>query len=433
MESFIARQTIFDTKNNVFAYELLFRSGFDNFVLERDEETRNNEKLEAGEKSHEDKLTSNVITEGFTTFDFDKLTNGKRAFINFTDQLILDEVAYALPKDLVTVEILETVKPTHEIIEAVKMLKINGYVVALDDFLFKDLDNPLIELVDIIKVDFMDCSEEEWGIIVREIRKKYPNIKFLAEKVETLEDYYKGLEFGYDYFQGYYFSKPEIVRSKGIPDNKLNQVRILGEINKKDVGFDELENIFKTDVSLSFKILKFINSSFFGLRNEIKSIKRALVLLGIFEIKKWVSIVSLNNLKSEKPDELIVTSLIRATFFEKLAILTGNNNKIQEAFILGMFTVIDALLDKPMDEILDEFPIDKEIKQILINRQNKNYNEEKDNNIFFLELVNILDSLERAEWDKLKLACNSLNLKEDDVSSLYKKSLETADQIYNLQ
>ena len=429
MESFIARQPIFDRDNKVFAYELLFRAGFDNFVIERDEDTRNNEKLSEGERSHEDKLTSNVITEGFTSFDFDKLTNGKRAFINFTDQLIIEEVAYALPKDLVTVEILETVNPTVQIVEAVKKLKEKDYIVALDDFLFKDLDNPLIKLVDIIKVDFMDCTVEEWGIIVKEIRKKYPNIKFLAEKVETLEDYYQGLEFGYDYFQGYYFSKPEIIKGKGIPDNKLNQIRILGEINKKDVGFDDLENIFKTDVSLSLKLLKFINSSFYGFKNEVKSIKHALVMLGLFEIKKWVSLVSLNNLKSNKPDELIITSLIRANFLEKLVLKAGKHDKTQEAFILGMFTVVDALLDKPMEEILEEFPIDNEIKTALIARQNKIKTEEKN---FYYNIINILDSLENAKWDNLSNLCKEMKLEENEIATLYKSALEIADDIYKV-
>jgi len=431
MDSFIARQPIFDTKNKVFAYELLFRSGFDNFVIERSEEIRNSENLLDGEKSHEDKLTSNVITEGFTTFDFDKLTNRKRAFINFTDQLIIDEIALALPKDLVTVEILETVTPTIEVINAIKKLKEKKYVVALDDFLFKDLDNPLIELVDIIKVDFMDCSVEEWGIIVKVIREKHPDIKFLAEKVETLEDYHRGLKFGYDYFQGFFFSKPEIIKGKGIPDNKLNQMRILGEINKKDVGFDDLEKIFKTDISLSLKLLKFVNSSFYSFKNEIKSIKNALVMLGLFEIKKWVSIVALNSLKSNKPDELIVTSLTRATFFEKLTIKSKRDELVQKSFIFGMFTVIDALLDKPIEEILDEFPLEKDIKIALINRNNELTLIDTKSD-FFTDLTNILNSIEKANWDEFEKNCKHMNLKEDEVAILYKESLELADIIYNL-
>ena len=150
----------------------------------------------------------------------------------------------------------------------------------------------MIELVDIIKVDFMDCTVDEWGIIVKKIREKHPKIKFLAEKVETLDDYKKGLDFGYDYFQGYFFSKPEIIKSKGIPDNKINQMKILTEINRKEIGFDDLEKSFKTDVALSLKLLKFVNSSFYSFKNEIKSIKNALVMLGLFEIKKWVSIVA---------------------------------------------------------------------------------------------------------------------------------------------
>ena len=302
---------------------------------------------------------------------------------------------------------------------------------ALDDFLFKDLDNPLIELVDIIKVDFMDCSVEEWEIIVKKIREKHPKIKFLAEKVETLEDYNKGLEFGYDYFQGYFFSKPEIIKGKGIPDNKLNQIRILGEINKKDVGFEDLEKIFKTDVALSLKLLKFVNSSFYGFKNEIKSIKNALVMLGLFEIKKWISIVALNNLKSNKPDELIVTSLTRATFFEKVAKKSKRDSLVQESFILGMFTVVDALLDTPIEEILEEFPIENEIKKALINRDKGLTLTDSENNSFFGKIINILNSIENAGWEKLEKDCKQVNLQEDEVASLYKESLEIADKIYN--
>ncbi len=248
-----------------------------------------------------------------------------------------------------------------------------------------------------------------------------------------MEDYHIGLEFGYDYFQGYFFSKPEIIKGTGIPDNKLNQVRILGEIYKKDVGFNDLENIFKTDVSLSFKLLKFVNSSYFGFKNEVKSIKRALVMLGLFEIKKWVSIVALNNLKSNnKPDELIITSLVRATFFEKLATSSGKNNIVQECFLLGMFTIIDALLSKPMLDILTEFPIDNEIKAALINRNNTENNEistEKSKN-FYTDLINILFSIEKTNWEELENNCKEINLQENEVALLYRESIEIADKIY---
>lgn len=282
MDVYVARQPIFDINQKVQAYELLFRSGLDNFFPDIDG----------------DVATSKVISNSFISIGLDELTKGKKAFINFTRKLIVNGAASALPKEVMTIEVLESIEPDEEVLEALFILKHQGYTIALDDFVLKPKFQPFIDLADIIKIDFMGTKKIDRWRIVNSYESK--GITFLAEKIETSEEFHEAKDIGYTLFQGYFFCKPEIIQGTDIPGYKINYLELLKEINTPNIDFDKMEAIIKRDVSLSFKLLKLINSVAYSFYNKIKSIKHALVLLGILEIKKWLYLVALTEIGGEQ-------------------------------------------------------------------------------------------------------------------------------------
>ena len=279
---FIARQPIIDKDLNVYAYELLFRCGDEDLYSFLDG----------------DKASSEVIANSLLVIGMKALTEGKKAFINFTQRLLLDEVAELVPNDLIAVEILETVEPDDVIIEACNKLKSQGYMLVLDDFKMHTPPSPLMPLADVIKIDIQDTCEDEIKEIRRNIDPKYT--KLLAEKVETHEEFNKALEAGYyDYYQGYFFSKPTTLTGHDVPVYKIQYIKILREVHKSQPDFDTIERYVKGDVAFSYKLLRRINSAFYGLRTKVESIKHALILLGIKETRSLISLVALQGLGQE--------------------------------------------------------------------------------------------------------------------------------------
>lgn len=400
MEIFVARQPIFDRKEKVYGYELLFRQGTRNYY----------------EGMDEDRATTDVIANSFLTIGMEALTRGRRGFINFTNNLIKDQTAYLLPSDLVVIEILENVHPDQEFILACRKLKEAGYLLALDDFVFEERFKPLIELADIIKIDFTITFGKERVDIVKKLSSH--NIIFLAEKVETREEFNQALQAGYNLFQGYFFSKPFVVAGKNIPPFKLNCLRLLQQINDVDSNFEKMENIIKGDVSLSYNLLKFINSAAFGLKMKINSIKHALVLLGVDEVRKWASLVTLQTLGKDKPSELIINSLVRAVFGEALARKTKLKEEASNIYFMGMFSLMDAFLDRPLAEVLEGLPLTQEIKQALLGVDNR-----------FSLILNLVLVYEKGDWSNLFDCVTRLDLEESEISVLYLQSLAMANQL----
>lgn len=401
MDIFVARQPIFNQRQEVYAYELLYRSGINKFYSSLDG----------------DQATSEVITNSFLLIGLETLTRGKIAFINFTKNLLEDEVATLLPKEQIVIEILQDIEPDAKTIQACKKLKEMGYRLALDDFVYDEKFLPLIELVDIIKVDFLTTSEKERGALI--YRAGLQNTSFLAEKVETMEDYIQAKELGYSYFQGYFFSKPLIVASRDIPSFKLTFIKILQEIHRPEINFDQLEKLIKTDVSLSYKLLKFINSLAFGFYSEIRSIKQALAILGETEIRKWLSLIAIQTVGKNKPDELMIMALCRARFCELVASRVGLGDRSSDLFLLGMFSLIDAFLDQPMAKILAELPIAEEIKLALLGRENR-----------FQEVYALTLTYETGDWEGFSRYAAKLGLEEKVAKNFYTHSLEVSNKYF---
>jgi c-di-GMP-related signal transduction protein len=348
MDIFVARQPIFNKNLKTFGYELLFRGGLNNLFPNIDGDT----------------ASSSVLLNSFIDIGMKRLTGGKKAFVNFTRDLLVRQVPCLFSNDILLVEILETIIPDSEVVAAIKAMVKKGYKFALDDFVFSSEFEPFIQNASIIKIDIQATPFEEAQKVIRKIAD--PRIKFLAEKVETHEEFAKFLEIGFSYFQGFFFSKPEIIQKRGISPSKMRLLQIIGEANRVDADFDRLENLIKPDVSLSYRLLQYMNSAFFNRPRRITSIREAILLLGLTEVRKLVTLIAASKLADSKPDELIRSSIMRARFCELSGELSGYSGEISELFLMGLFSQMDAILDQPLEEILEALPLSQQVKAALI-------------------------------------------------------------------
>ena len=401
MDTFIARQPIFDRNNEVVAYELLFRNGHNNFY--------NN--------SNGDEATLNVIANSFYAFDFKGIIDNKKAFINFTEELIKEEIATILPSEYVVIEILENIEPSEEFISSCKRLKEKEFIIALDDFTFDIRYIKLVQLADIIKIDFKITKGVERKKVF-ELLRINSKLKFLAEKVENKEEYHEALKLGYTYFQGYYFSKPNILSTQNIPANKDTRLKILKLINKDDFDFNHLEALIIKDLGLSYKLTKLINSSAYGIKNKVSTIKHAITLLGKKEIIKWLYIVLLNDLKESDIDEVVKVSLQRAKMCESICDMSIYKEKINSAYMVGLFSVMDAILNCSIEIIIKELYLSNEIKEGLI-EQNSPLN----------KVLKLTISYEKGQWEDVLFYAKEIKINENKIPEVYLESVRWADEI----
>ncbi|BCR06213.1 hypothetical protein DESUT3_32820 [Desulfuromonas versatilis] len=390
MERFIARQPIFDRKQKIFGYELLFRSGLENYF----------------DCPDFDEASSRVIADSFLLFSIDEMTDGTRAFINMTRNILVKDYTTVLPRQTVVAEILETIDPDEDLIGACRRLKNAGFTVALDDFVYRRAYEPVFEYVDIIKVDFLATPLPRCGELAEALAPR--GIKLVAEKVETQEVFQQALGMGYDYFQGYFFSRPVIVSRRDIPASKLHYLRILREINSPEMDFRQLEQTIHGEVSVSYKLLKYINSAAFGLRRRVTSIGQALALLGENEIRKWASLLALTNLALDKPDALVACAQVRAKLCELLAPAAGLQARTAECFLMGLFSLLDAILDRPMPQILAEIPMEEDIRRALLGESNP-----------LRQLLDLVVSIERGDWALMEELATGLGLAKTPLQECF--------------
>ena len=396
---FVARQPIFHRAKNVHGYELLFRSGRENQY----------------DGTDGDAATLDVIANSFTTIGLDELTAGQRGFVNFTRNLLLQDVANLLPPDQITVEVLENIEPDEEVTAACRRLKDAGYTLALDDFVLTDVNHPLLDLADIVKIDFMATPPEEQKRVAGVLNDR--KIKALAEKVETDEEFQRAEADGYTYFQGYFFAKPTMHEGKDVPSNKLARLRLLEQMNRPEISVDETEQIIKQDVALTYKLLRFINSAWFGLRHKVASIRHALVWLGPKEVRKWFALISLRDMGTDKPNELFYRAMTRAKMGEGIAPASGMHKHASELFLMGMFSMMDAVLDTPMSEVLTKLPLDDQVKTALLG-----------GSCPFRWVHDLIAAYERGEWEKFSNHAGQLNVDESVVPPIFNESIKWANQ-----
>lgn len=356
MNVFVARQPIFNSKKNIFGYEMLFRNGFENVFPDIDGNT----------------ATSNVLSNTFFSFELKEILGNKPGLINFTKDLILNRTPLLFSPNHIIIELLENIEPENDIVDALTELQKKGFKIALDDFVYHDKFEPLMGLCRIIKFDLIATPLDTLTGIVREIRVNR-DITLLAEKVETYAEFERAKEMGFKLFQGYFFAKPEILTRKDIPANRATKFKLINEFEKSDINLLEIESLIKKDVSISYKLVKFINSAYFKRPNPISTIKDAITFLGTGELKKFISIVVISDLCEGKPTELIRQSLMCARMCERCGDLLKTKFLKEELFTLGLFSFLDAILDTEMDDILEQIILSDKMKNAL-NGNDKEFN-----------------------------------------------------------
>lgn len=400
MDIFLARQPIFNKNMEVYGYELLYRN--------------NNMKnlcqfFDAKEASLE------VIAASFVVIGLTKLTGGKKAFINFTEDLLQEEFATILPKEDLIIEVLENIEPTKENVAACHNLVNMGYKIALDDFEYRKEFDDLISISSIIKVDFLNSSRED----CRKIVDKHHNsgILFLAEKIETQQDFEDALKMGYSLFQGYHFCKPVILSAKKIEPLKLNAIQLIKMANQENPNFKEIAKIIEADVSLSFNLLKLVNSVAFARGTRVKSILQAISLLGEREIRKWITLVAVNKISNDKPKELLILSIVRAKFCELLSEKFLLKPYKTELFLLGLFSLMDAMVDVSKNDIFSDMPISEDLKLALIEQRGQ-----------FADCYKLMAAYEQTKWEKVVEIAQKYNMLEADIATAYYEAVKWANE-----
>ncbi len=405
MSFFVARQPIFDKEQKVYGYELFYRDGFENVY---------NSQIDG------DEATYDVLTSSFMVIGIDELTGGKKAFINFTENLLKEQVPTIFDKRIIVIEILEDIKPDEKTIEACQTIKDKGYILALDDFVLSPDYIPLIKIADIIKVDYLNTNAEDRKKLVK-VAQKF-NLDLLAEKVETREEFREASELGYKYFQGYFFSKPRILKGEEPPAYKINYFQALKEINKAEISIKRLAEIIKRDVALSYKLLKLINSAAFGVRNKVESIQQAIVLLGLNEVKKWMNLVVIKEMATEKEIEVIRLSLIRAKFCESLTEQIGELHNKDKYFMIGLFSLLDVLLKRKLETVLKDLAISDEIRWSLLGYQS-----------LMNDIYQLVETYEKANWEQFELLRKKIGIKEEVVAKKYLVAVKWCNEIMELE
>ena len=399
-KTFVARQPILDSHKHIFAYELLFRSSLENF-------------FQSGLPDH---ASSSVLVSSLFLIGLQSITGGRKAFINFTHNLLELEYATFLPPEQAVIEILENVEPDSVAIEACKSLKQKGYVLALDDYPSDGRMAPLIPYVDIVKVDWLNTPLETCRSLAGELIPK--GIKLLAEKVETHEQYRQALELGYSYFQGFFFCEPEVLTGRDIPALQTSCMMLLREVNMEDPDMAAIERVLMREPSLCYKLLRYLNSAMFYFTGDIISVRHALSLLGMDAVRKWISLVTLAGMGEDKPEALVVTSIIRGRFCESIGRASHLGQFTTELFLMGIFSLIDAILDKPMEKLLFALPISNEIRDALLGKESP-----------YLPVYNLVCAYERSQWDQVTEIADRFHLDEEIIAESYVQAVQWAQEL----
>jgi EAL and modified HD-GYP domain-containing signal transduction protein len=368
---FVARQAIFDRDLNVVGYELLYRRAAEDDRAVFDDA---------------DRVSYQVVLSSFLDIGLDQIVGETPAFLNLTRGFFLASGNVPFPKDRVVLELLEDVKVDALLIEKLQGYTRQGYRLALDDFVYRPELEPLLELADIVKLDVL---AHDLDGLERQVDLLRPfDVMLLAEKVETPEQYDRCADLGFDFFQGFFLCRPKVLRGQQVPANRLSILRLLAKLQDPQVELDVLDRIIREDLSLSYKLLRLINSAFYGMSTRIESIRQTLVLLGLQRIRAWVGLLTLAGLE-DKPHELVLASMVRAKMCERLAELMGRP-AADVYFTVGMFSMLDALLDLPMTEVLESLPLSEDIQSALLDHVGP-----------LGEVLECVVAYERGQWDRV--------------------------------
>ena len=393
-QRFVACQPIFDRAQNVFGYEILFRNGVEDYF------------------NADPELAARATLDSSLLYGIETLCDKKRAFVNCTREVLFKDLITLLPPSQTVAEILETVEPEDRVIAACKRLKAAGYLIALDDFAPNDPRIPLCEFADIIKVDFRATRPEERAGMMR--RFGSAKCKMLAEKLETPHEFHQARDMGFVYFQGYFFCRPEVVVGREVPASRLHYLRLLEMVCRPEIDMREFEKMLKQESSISYRLLRYLNSPVFGFALEIKSIRHAMAVLGEREMRRWVRLVVTVGAAEQKCSELILMGLARARFCELLSTRLKSNTDL---FLMGLLSVMDAILEVSMEVLLEQLPVEHETKTALLGQ-----------NSSLRPLYQLMLAQESGEWAQSSELAKQLKLSDEEVASTWWQALQWAQE-----
>ena len=370
-EVLLARQPIYERDLTTWGYEILFRDSSAN----------------AATFGGGDRATAEVMVRALLEIGLDSIVGVHRAFVNVTEHTLTSGFCELLPPDRVVLEVLESVRPTAGVIEAITRLRKKHYLIALDDFEYRSELEPLLDLAHIVKVDVAALKEDGTSQLLRQIAAHKPAL--LAEKVETHEEFELYQKMGFSRFQGYFFCKPNLISGRRAPANRLTLLRLLARLQDPTIQTSELESIAVQDLTLSYKLLRYINSAFTSFSKRVESVRHAINLVGQRMIGTWASLILLTAV-DDKPRELMITALVRAKMCELLAATESSMASKEVAFTVGLFSAVDALLDCPLDEALQQLPLNEEIRVALLEKKGE-----------LGRILNCVQTYERGEWTVL--------------------------------
>ena len=391
-QRFVARQPILDRSQNVFGYELLFRNGVEDYF------------------NADPELAARSTLDSSLLYGINTICDKRRAFLNCTCEVLFKDLITLLPPHQTVAEILETVEPEDRVIAACKRLKAAGYLIALDDFAPNDPRIPLVEFADIIKVDIRATRPEERAGMMR--RFSSPTCKMLAEKLETPHEYRQARDMGFVYFQGYFFCRPEVVIGREVPASRLHYIRLLEMVSRREMDMRELEGMLKKEASICYRLLRYLNSPLFGFVLEIKSIRHAIAILGEREMRRWIRLVVTVGAAEQRCSELVLMGLARARFCELLSDRLQSNTDL---FLMGLLSVMDAILEVSMDVLLEQLPVERETKTALLGQKSS-----------LRPLYQLMLAQESGEWSQSSALAKQLQLSDEEVASAWWQALQWA-------
>lgn len=383
---YVARQPIFDREEKVFGYELLFRDGLENaFNGDNDEASR-------------------ATLDRTLLMGLDVLCDGRRAFVNCTRDTLIKGLVTLLPSTTTVVEVLENVPPDPDVVAACRSLKEAGYMLALDDYVADDPREALVEMADILKVEMQLTTEAQR---IELIKRFGPwRCRMLAEKIETWADFVRARDQGFVYFQGYFFRRPELVSTHEMPANRLNYLRMLQEVSHPELELSELEKLIKAEASVCYRLLRYLNSARFSFQSEIHSVRHALSILGERDVRRWVRLIAAVGAGQEKTSDLVLSAMVRGRFGELVAPRVAHGES--DLFLLGLLSLIDAMMEMPMAEVLEKIPLDHATKAVLLGQPSE-----------LRPVFQLMLALESGEWDAAAQLSRDLEMEPEEVAGFY--------------
>lgn len=391
-----ARQPILDRNLEVYAYELLFRDGLDDLFPDVDG----------------DAATSQIVAASQFEFSLPELSAGYPAHINFNLKSLLKQYPTMIPSDQVVIEIVDIETPGKRLLEECKKLKEAGYQLLLDNYVHQKLWLHFMPYICMIKVDMLSVSQRDLQLLVK-LKEKFNHIQVIASRIETQAHYQMASKLGFDYFQGYFFARTQQIAEKSVDVADFSLAELMFEISMSEVDVEKVVGIFQLDASLSYKLIRYANSAIFKRQVEIESIKQAVVSLGKEELLKFVSILFAAQSAANKPAELLSMSLMRAKLSEQLAREYGGRELVDAAFLTGMFSLIDVMLEEDMPSLVEKLKLSEQITLALIDGQGE-----------LARFIDLAKSYEEGDWELQEQCAETLNMSFDSIAKCYRESIQ---------